>query len=220
MLKRPRHNDAGFTLVELVVTLTIIAIILVPLTQVVITYMLNSETIRARQFESKDQQLAAQYWAADVDSLGRRDTSGSTPSFAAQSGINTGTCTPSPALVGATPQISFQWTTSTFTGSAGSAPTISYGTSTVTYWTQGTKLVRTSCSPSGSEITETVANTLLVDASHAVGCNSDGSSTYVACPSLSGDGHTGVYLHFYVADPSKRGQGYWATLVGQRRQTP
>ncbi|GAB3857974.1 prepilin-type N-terminal cleavage/methylation domain-containing protein [Nocardioides maradonensis] len=211
---RRRRNDDGFTLPELMITLTILAVILVPLSEVLITYMINSASIRARQFESKDQQLAAQYWSADVASVGQRDAT----TFAPSNGINTGSCGSAPA--GGAALISFTWTTFSFTPPS---TTTTPGTTTVTYYgtpssaTSGGTIVRTSCA-SGSPVSTTIANT--VDTlSHAIRCSTDGS-TYSACPGISGTGATGVYLRFFSADVSGKGQGYWTVLVGQRRQTP
>lgn len=214
MLNVPRdrsRDDAGFTLPELLITMAILGIIMVPLSQVVISYMLNGEIIRARQTESKDQQIASHYWSADVASVGKRNAT----TFAAQNGINVDSCGS-----GGTPQISLSWTKFSFTAPATTTTT---STTTVTYYTTastattGGTLIRRSCA-GGAPVSQTIARSLLIDGAHPVQC-SVGSGSFAACSSMSGTGDGGIRLRFYVADPSGRGQGYWTTLRGQRRQT-
>lgn len=216
-LRRRFGNDDGFTLPELIVTIAIIAIIIVPLAQVVITFMLNSVKIGARQFESKDQQLAAQFWSSDVTSIGERNSS----TFAASSGINNppgSTCGSAPS--GGSAQITFDWTTFVFSPAT---PTPVPATTRVTYYvtastpTLAGTLVRTSCAAGGTPRSITVANTLET-VSHAVQCSLNGTA-WSSCSSLSGSGATGVWLKFYSADISGKGQGYWTVLSGQKRQT-
>ena len=209
-----RSRDAGFTLPELLITMTILGVITIPLAQVVMSYFFNAEKIRARQTESKDQQLASQFWSRDVSSVGLRDAA-----FGLSSGINTGSpCGTTPA--GGAAEISFRWTAFTFIAPSTAATP---DTASVTYYsipptaTAGGRLVRISCI-SGTPKATTIANTLRTDAAHPIQCSTDGS-TFVACPDLSGTGANGVFLKFYVADASNKGQPYWTTISGQRRQT-
>lgn len=67
-------------MIELMMTIAILAIIAVPLTGVVIEYLQSSVTTQTRSTENADQQFAATYWQADVASLGVR---GYTPTNAA-----------------------------------------------------------------------------------------------------------------------------------------
>lgn len=206
MLSRRTSDECGFTLIELLVTITITSLIIFPLCAMVITFLTNSQTISARQYESKDQQIAAQYWSADVGSLGTRADS----TFAAGDGINTGDCTP---FTGSK-IISLRWTSFTFTSTS---PVVSAAPITVTYSYSGTRLMRTACM-GGTPQPATIANNL-VDPLNHVQCSVDGLN-YTQCSSVSGNGANGLYLKFLVADASGKGDSYSATLVGERRQTP
>jgi prepilin-type N-terminal cleavage/methylation domain-containing protein len=62
--------DAGFTLVELIITIVIMGAITVPLGNLVISYFTNTATTQARLAGSHDAQIAAAYFAQDVASMG------------------------------------------------------------------------------------------------------------------------------------------------------
>lgn len=70
---RRSATDQGFTLVEMMITVTILGIIAVALFGVVIQYLKVAGATRARLSESTDQQFISTYWQNDVSSLGRRD---------------------------------------------------------------------------------------------------------------------------------------------------
>ena len=59
---------------ELVVTVVILGIIVVPLTGVVLAYLRNTVDTEARLTESHDVQFAAAYWQRDVASIGVRSS--------------------------------------------------------------------------------------------------------------------------------------------------
>lgn len=69
---RLRTADEGFTLIELVVTVAIMAIISSALIGVVMIYLKTTTQTRTRLAESTDQQFVSTYWQADVSSLGKR----------------------------------------------------------------------------------------------------------------------------------------------------
>ncbi len=70
--RRPA-DERGFTLVELMVTIAIMAVIAVPLGNALIAYFKNTTTTTNRLGVSHDAQIAAAYFAQDVQSLGRHD---------------------------------------------------------------------------------------------------------------------------------------------------
>ena len=69
-----RQDDRGFTLIELLVAVVILGVIAVPLGNVMISYLHNSDATTARLSENHDAQISAAYWAADVTSIGVRST--------------------------------------------------------------------------------------------------------------------------------------------------
>ena len=76
MLSRHRAiaDDGGFTLVELLLVIVVIGVIMVPLADVVLGALRQTDQSAGRLAESHDAQLSAAYFAADVASLGTRST--------------------------------------------------------------------------------------------------------------------------------------------------
>jgi prepilin-type N-terminal cleavage/methylation domain-containing protein len=72
MLNRLRHADDGFTLVELLVAIVILAVITVPLADAVIGVLRNQDDTENRLALSHDAQIAASYFAQDVAAVGIR----------------------------------------------------------------------------------------------------------------------------------------------------
>jgi prepilin-type N-terminal cleavage/methylation domain-containing protein len=69
-MRRLRRNDRGFTLVELVMTVTILGIIIIPLGSFVLEYFQNYPQTENRIADSHDMQIAAAYVSNDVASAG------------------------------------------------------------------------------------------------------------------------------------------------------
>ena len=93
-LRRRLSPDDGFTLVELVVTVGILGIIVVPLTGVVLAYLRNTVDTEARLTESHDVQFAAAYWQRDVASIGVRSNTYDTASHSFPLAQSVGACAP------------------------------------------------------------------------------------------------------------------------------
>jgi prepilin-type N-terminal cleavage/methylation domain-containing protein len=68
-----RDREAGFTLIELVLTIAILGIIMIPLTGFLISYFQNSVQVQDRLGDSHDIQIAAAYFSQDVANTGLHD---------------------------------------------------------------------------------------------------------------------------------------------------
>lgn len=70
---RVRRDDRGVTLVEMLVTIVILGIIIVPLANALIGFTRNTDETTRRLGESHDVQIMAAYFAQDVQSVGVRN---------------------------------------------------------------------------------------------------------------------------------------------------
>lgn len=70
---RLSRDDRGVTLIEILVAVTLLAIIIAPLTNAMIAYLRNTNATNDRMAASHDAQIAAAYFAQDVQSIGVRD---------------------------------------------------------------------------------------------------------------------------------------------------
>jgi prepilin-type N-terminal cleavage/methylation domain-containing protein len=73
MLVSRRRDDAGVTLVELLVAIVMLGIIAVPLGNALISFFRNTDATTDRLAESHDAQIASAYFGQDVQSIGVRD---------------------------------------------------------------------------------------------------------------------------------------------------
>lgn len=221
---RRRHED-GFTLIELVITVTILSIITVALVEVVFAYVQNSNSTSTRLNESSDQQFASAYWQQDVSSLGSHgDPSGGTlPSAQGvwTDGSSSG-CAPSSGTVIAM----FAWkdygTASTtdptlaWSGATQNYATYYWKTVTNTNGTQQVQLWRKRCGASNSDFV--LARYLT--APPTVGCT-DSSGATVSCSVTTPAFPADVSITLTVRDRSlgvPDSTGYTTTLTAERRQ--
>jgi prepilin-type N-terminal cleavage/methylation domain-containing protein len=70
------RDDRGFTLTEVLITIVILGVIILPLGNAVIGFIRLTDDTSTRLSESHDVQLAVAYFAQDVNGLGTRDWSG------------------------------------------------------------------------------------------------------------------------------------------------
>ncbi len=214
-----RQDDRGFTLIELLVAVVILGVIAVPLGNVMISYLHNSDATTARLSENHDAQISAAYWAADVTSIGVRSTTYSSDPSApypltqsveenapATSGLfPCGTATTPNAV------IRFGW------DDYPSGPSAPVTLRRVAYVVQtdstGQKqLHRLSCAGSATVVSDTVVVHNLVSAAASCSpapCSGSGAATPLV-----------VNLTLAVHDPQSAGSAnYPIALTGQRRQS-
>jgi prepilin-type N-terminal cleavage/methylation domain-containing protein len=81
-----KSDDRGLTLPEVMIAITILAIIVAPLTEALIGFVRNTDATTRRMNQSHDIQLATTYFGRDIQNLGVRDWS--SPTLALQQSVN------------------------------------------------------------------------------------------------------------------------------------
>ncbi|TNC29575.1 PulJ/GspJ family protein [Amycolatopsis alkalitolerans] len=200
---RLNGRDGGFTLVELLLAITILGIITVPLTQVVLVFLRTSDQTAARLTESTDAQLSAAYFARDVASVGVR---ASASPYATQPSIDTTGDAGWPYPCGAsgtTPVVRFAW--DDYPAGATAVQTrVAYVVSA-----DHTQLRRLVCAGSAApQSAMTLARDLYPAAPPVVTCSSPCSGAPDA-----------VSMTVTFRAPTNRVTPYTVTLTGQRRQS-
>jgi prepilin-type N-terminal cleavage/methylation domain-containing protein len=215
-----RRDDAGFTLVELMVAIVILGIIAVPLGNVIIGYLRNTDATTARLGESHDAQISAAYFSADVASVGVRSTTYSsdpskpypfTQSIEENAPATSGLF---PCGSAATPSAVIRFGWDDYTDAAASAPTRMRVAYVADADAAGQlQLHRLVCAGSAAVVTDTVIAHDLVSVSAA--CTpAPCAAGSAAAPPLA------VKLSLTIHDPANAGApNYTVNLTGQRRQS-
>jgi prepilin-type N-terminal cleavage/methylation domain-containing protein len=205
-LRALHRREDGFTLPELIITVTIIGIISAGLAGVVISFLKTTIDTQSRLTESHDVQFAAAYWQRDVASIGVRGWDSVTKSFPLQQSVGV---TPACSLPPGTPVVTLAWSQYSSLDSTQLPTTI-----TVSYIAEpdagGFNLLRVRCT--GSTVDSSFEMTHSLNALPTVTCNTACS----AAPNVP----VVVELHLSVLDPDGHGTTpFTATLSGERRQT-
>ncbi|MER7555482.1 prepilin-type N-terminal cleavage/methylation domain-containing protein [Nocardioides sp. NPDC126508] len=217
MSRRPDPAaEAGFTLIELVVTVAIVGVVVTALTGVVLSYLRNTVDTQARLSESHDVQFVSAYWQRDVASIGVRSSTYDTAShsFPLTQSVDLDACPLSGDAAGATPVATLAWSEHDSRVSTDPGTTVK-----VTYAYQpaaeGGRLYRVRCGnrPATVEVADRLA------AAPVLACaNASGDST--SCTGAGEDVPVVVTLALSVHDSTGIDlPTYAATLLGERRQT-
>ncbi|MFD0804904.1 type II secretion system protein [Nocardioides caeni] len=203
------QRDAGFTLMELVVTVAIIGVVTTVLSGVVIAFLKNTADTQARLTESHDVQLAAAYWQRDVSSIGVRSTTPdpATGNYPLAQWASDTACGNLPS--GYSPDITLSW--GEYTSRTSSDPPaqikITYATKLVSGSTY--EMVRVRCGTAASVVS--VANNLA--GRPQVRCDGGNCVPSATAPRI-------ITMRLQVHDAGERHSGdYTATLTGERRQS-
>lgn len=208
--RRPPRSDAGFTLIELLLVIAILGVIVVPLSDVIIGVLRNTDATSDRMMLSRDAQSAAAFFAQDVAAAGVRDYSGQSQGGqvpykqSVETNVpynnNGNTCGTTATPTALLRFLSDDWDTS------GATPV--QRTDIVAYYLSGTDLHRLKCVGTATTGADVIVSHDVVAGSPTVTCSSTCTSTTPPAK---------VTLTFQV---SARSVGaYSITLSGQRRQT-
>ena len=204
---RAARSEAGFTLIELLLTIVILGVITLPLANFVINYFLSTTTTAGRLSESHDEQIATAYFAADVSSIGVRDSSAQLTQSVWTGSFPAGSCGSSAAA--ADQILLLKWDDVTWTGSAETDRTDSAAYIRVAASGE-TQLHRLYCQ-GATQISDVVlVHNLGASPPPTVTCTS--TCTAAAVPS-------GISLQLRISVAAGRGDAMTMTLNGQRRQT-
>jgi prepilin-type N-terminal cleavage/methylation domain-containing protein len=197
------RREAGFTLVELLLATTILAVIVLALGTAIISYIKHTEATADRLALSHDAQISSAHFARDVASTGRRDytniaTGGAAP-FLPSMYAGRRMCGDNMMPYAIVEFVSDRWPVN------GSTPS---GTDNVAYYLDGTELHRLTCGVADSD---SVLAHHVEPASVALTC-----SITVGCNGAKDPQR--VTLTFSVTRPNA--DPYQISLIGQWRETP
>lgn len=213
-----RRGSDGFTLIEMVITISIMGVVVVALCGIMIAFAKNTRATAARLDESAAVQFVAAYWQRDVSSIGIRSTTydQTAHNFPLQNSVNVslgvGVCASAVSAAG-TNLITLAW--NEYASTSPTTPNLV----TVSYVVNGRNLTRIRCHYVNSSSTWIVdsTNTLSnrISGTPTVSCDGGSCSGLSVAPDV-------VTLSLTVLDTSNDASGshpYSVVLTGERRQT-
>jgi prepilin-type N-terminal cleavage/methylation domain-containing protein len=201
--------DGGFTLVELIIAVVIIGVITVPLGDIVIGFLRNTDATTARLLESHDVQITSAYWAQDVASIGVRSTVNPYPlTRSVETGVPYASSLYPCGTAGTTPIATLAWDDTSAPGVT-TVVRVAY----VVQTSSGLgELHRLRCRGSAAVVSDvTLARDLAPATPPAVACST-------ACAGAPNVPKT-VRLTLTLKDPKDYGAAYAVVLTGHRRQS-
>jgi prepilin-type N-terminal cleavage/methylation domain-containing protein len=199
-----KRDERGFTLIELLITITLMGVVSLALSDLLIGALREMSATSDRMDLSQDAQLGAVYFAQDVAAVGLRDYTAGTASLPFKQSVQLNapddaggtSCGPLPTSV--LRLLSDDWTVP-----------ITRRTAVVAYYLQGGDLHRATClSPTTTPVSDVVVVQNVVPSSVTVTCST--SCTAAAVP-------TAITLHLVANKPSVG--DYPIALSGLRRQS-
>jgi prepilin-type N-terminal cleavage/methylation domain-containing protein len=214
-LQRARRRDDGFTLVELLVVIVVLAVIIAPLAGAIVVYFRNTDRTTDRMAESHDAQIAAVWFTRDVQNVGVRDWTATGLPLQQSIEIN------APALDGrfpcggdGTPEALVRFAASEPTiGGPASLRVVSY---VIAVAGEERQLRRLTCDGSGTVTSEMVVAHYLDPGTNPVVTCRDAAAASVPCSVVPPP--ASVELRLTLRAPASVAP-YTVTLTGQRRQT-
>jgi prepilin-type N-terminal cleavage/methylation domain-containing protein len=222
-MTRGRRRDEGVTLLEVLIVVTILGIIIGPLTASIIVFIKNTNATTDRMAESHDAQITAAYFTQDVQSIGVRDWSDAVddddpyktfkPSIELGSAPRGMAACPSENLT-TTLVVRFAWDDPVPPTGGFAVRTVAYRAQQVSTNPPRWELHRIACTAGVSGTTDIIIARNLT-ASPGVACTDVADAT-VDCGAATLPAT--VKLTLTLEAPASK-TAYDVTLVGQRRQT-
>lgn len=210
-LKRPRRHDGGFTLIELLLVVAILGLITVPLGNVVLGIIENTDATSQRLALSHDAQISTAYFAQDVAGVGMHNYAVSAAPLKASIQLNAAYDSGPTCGAAGTPPALVRFLSDDYDSS--SPPVLREEVVAYVVETVGSErqLHRIRCVGNSSPVSDVVvAHNLDLSVTPAVTCAQPSTCTGAAVPQF-------VTLGFTVTNPAAG--SYPVSLSGQRRQT-
>lgn len=217
---RARRDDRGVTLTEVLVAITLLGVIIVPMSGAVLGFLRNTNETNQRMSESHDAQIAAAYFAQDAQSVGVHDWA--VIPYVAKASVETNVaaggglypCGPTGPAGTPTALVRFAWDDPTTATGTPRTVRVSYVVRTVGTERQLRRVVCTQTTATTVD-SETVLVHNLNTTDPVVTC-ADATGTVPACATVPVPQTVTMQLSIRAGST---GDPLTVTLVGQRRQT-